>query len=355
MSINDTHGAGLEDRLMADLPTADRSAHARERLLHVLADGHFHSGEQLAADLAITRAAVWKQLRRLGRELDIEIQAVRGRGYRLGRPVDLLDGQAIRAKVSAEKRPALGRLEVLSRTGSTNDCARSNPPHLGDTAHVWLAEVQTAGRGRHGRRWVSAFGSNLTLSISWRFDQSMRELSGLSLACGAVLADVLSRAGLTGHRLKWPNDVVVGGRKLAGILVELSGEAHGPTDAVIGLGVNVQLPPTAAAAIDQPWTDLWDAGLRDVSRNDLAGAVVDALIGLCRDYPATGLVPHLDTWRRFDACAGRPVSLVSPSRRIDGVYNHIDTDGAVVVETAAGPRAFHAGELSLRVVDGPDE
>ena len=324
----------------------------RYRLLRALADGRFHSGQQLAAQLSITRTAVWKQLKRLAVDLDIEVQAVRGRGYRFARPVDLLDGSAIHKSLSGERAAMLTRLEVLVRTDSTNSRARAHPPRECGTGHAWLAEVQTAGRGRQGRRWISTFGGNLTLSLGWRFEQSMSELAGLSLACGAVLAEVLAQAGLDRHRLKWPNDVVVDGRKLAGILVELAGEAQGPTDAVIGIGVNVRFPDEAGAGIDQPWIDLASAGLLHPSRNAIAASLIDALIGLCHDYAAKGLAPHLDTWRRFDACAGKPVSLFSPARRVDGVYRHIDADGAVVIETPSGLQAFHAGEISLRLADG---
>lgn len=340
--------------MAAIMSATDGRVSTREQLLRALADGRFHSGEQLAEQFAISRAAVWKHLRQLADEFGLEIQAVRGRGYRLSRPVDLLDGAVIRSGLSQGRRAALQRLEVLARTDSTNDRARADPVRVCGKGQVWLAEVQTAGRGRHGRRWVSAFGGNLTLSVGWRFDQSMRELGGLSLACGAVLARVLADQGLTAHRLKWPNDIVVGHQKLGGILVELVGEAHGPTDAVIGFGLNVDLPSAAATAIDQPWTDLAAAGMVNISRNRIAAAVIDALIGLCQEYPRAGLAGYMETWRQYDACTGMSVSLVSPNRRVDGVYRYVDADGAVVIDTGTGLRSFHAGELSLRIAPGSD-
>jgi len=213
-------------------------------LIRLLADGRWYSGEELADRFGITRA-----------------------------------GHRILNQLQEPSRRHLQELHLLSTTDSTNSFLQAHcvPPINGGVA--CLAEHQTAGRGRRGRRWISAYGRNLCLSLMWRFDLALQDLAGLSLAAGVALARVLQRAGLQEHRLKWPNDLLVREKKLAGILVEASGEATGPCNAIIGVGLNLELDRRTAALIDQPWTEL-NAHLETCpSRNELAGALLDELPG----------------------------------------------------------------------------
>lgn len=326
---------------------------ARDLLLRELADGRFHSGQRLAALLGLSRAAVWKQVQRLESDLGLVVHAVRGRGYRLAAPLEPLDAGRIHAELGDAALGKLEALHLLGSTDSTNSRAAADLPPESGRARVWLAEHQTAGRGRRGRQWVSAFGENLYLSFAWRFELPMAQLSGLSLVAGVVLAEGLHDLGLDGHVLKWPNDILFDGRKLAGILVEVSGEAGGPATAVVGFGVNFRIPEAAAAAIDQPWTDLHrtscDAAL---SRNRLAGVLVDRMIDACVLFGAHRLEPFLARWRRFDRLRGTPVLLNRGGDVVEGVYRGIAPSGAMILEHAAGTTEHHAGEVSLRLVGG---
>lgn len=317
-------------------------------LLRCLSDGHFHSGQRLAEQLGISRAAVWKQVRALQDRLNLDIAAVRGRGYRLGAPLELLDESAIRRVVAATNRDRLESLHIHAVTNSTNDCALAAPPVTGGRARVWVAEHQTAGRGRRGRRWQSSFGDSLYFSLAWRFDLPMAGISGVSLAAGVVVSEVLEALGHRGHRLKWPNDLLVDGRKLAGILLEAAGEIDGPTVAVIGIGINFRVPAAVGERIDQPWTDLHGNGVADASRNRVAGMLADRLIGACRQFEAEGLAPFLPRWQAYDGMVGRHVTLVQGDRRVDGLYRGVSPNGALVLEHANGRREYHAGEVSLR-------
>lgn len=322
-----------------------RHTHA---LLRRLADGRFHSGALLARDAGVSRTAVWKQVRRLSADLGVEVHAVRGRGYRLDRPLELLERPEIEAGLTAASRQSLDRLSLLTSTASTNAEALADIPDEVGLARVWLAEHQTAGRGRRGRPWVSTFGENLYLSLAWRFDLSMAELAGLSLASGVVLSEILQQLGVDGHALKWPNDVMLGPGKLAGILVEAVGEADGPAAAVIGIGVNFRLSADAAAAIDQPWAALEQAAADGISRNRLAGRLIDGLIQACEHYGRDRLTPFLSRWRHFDGLQGRPVRMLHGSRTVEGVYRGVAASGAVVIENEGGCAEYHAGEVSLR-------
>jgi BirA family biotin operon repressor/biotin-[acetyl-CoA-carboxylase] ligase len=316
-------------------------------LLELLADGRFHSGQDLAAALGLSRAAVWKKLRRLASDFDLSLEAVRGRGYRLRQPLELLDSARVVAELDPEVRAGIDSLDVLRTVDSTNRCALEQPPSSPGRGRVWLAEHQTAGRGRRGRPWVSVYGGNLYMSLCWSFDLPMSRIGGLSLVAGAVVAEVLEQSGSLEHGLKWPNDVLVGERKMAGILLEAAGEAAGPTLAVIGIGMNLRLSD-AAAAIDQPWVDWARAVGVPLSRNLLAARLIDRLTRACREFTQSGLAPFVARWSRFDILRGQRVTLLRGDETIEGDYAGIAADGALRLVTDAGLREYHAGEVSVR-------
>ena len=320
----------------------------RDDLLRQLADGRFHSGQQLAQALGVTRSAVWKQIQKLESDFGLEISAVRGRGYRLSAPLEFLDVESIRDELGEVALESLESMRLLASTGSTNSCASADLPTEIGCARVWLAEHQTEGRGRRGRQWVSAFGENLYVSMAWRFEMPMSELAGLSLMVGVVVAEVLADLGLEGHSLKWPNDVLVGGRKLCGILVEVSGEVDGPSAAVLGIGVNFRLPKAQGAMIDQPWVDLSQLGSLPISRNKMAGLLIDRLIPACRLFSRDRLTPFLGRWALFDGLNGQSVRIIRGSQSIEGVYCGVASSGAMVLEEGSGRSEYYAGEVSLR-------
>lgn len=328
------------------------SAHSPSQLLlRHLADGRFHSGQVLADVLGVSRTAIWKQVRRLQDDYGMTVHAVRGRGYRLASALELLDRERVQAHIGGLASARLERLTLVATTSSTNSDAAADPPLRSGRGRVWLAEHQTAGRGRRGRDWISSYGSNVTLSLAWRFDLPMSALSALSLAAGVATAEALRDVGVEGHTLKWPNDLLVDGRKLAGVLVEVFGEAGGPATAVIGVGINTRLPAASAQRIDQPWTDLDTLGGDSISRNALAGTLVDRLVNACEMFAREGIGSCRERWQSFDKLLGSVVRLYRGDRFIEGRYAGIAADGALILETDDGCSAYHAGELSLRRAD----
>ncbi len=320
-------------------------------LLQYLAEGSFQSGQALSERLGVSRAAVWKQVQRLQLDTGIHVDAVRGRGYRLKAPLELLDSTVLQGQLSSDQHAQLSNVHVLTVTESTNLLAARQLPADSGRGIAWFAEHQTAGKGRRGRQWVSSFGNNLYMTLSWKFELPMAALSGLSLAAGCVLAEVLTANGLMGHGLKWPNDVLVDDRKLAGILVEAIGEADGPATAIIGLGVNLKLLPEQTELIDQPCISVVDINEGDVSRNLLAGMLLASLIDMCALYSAQGLNPFLPRWQAYDLNRDQPIRLTMGQRTIDGICRGIGSDGAILLETSTGIDRYHAGEVSLRKKD----
>ena len=321
-------------------------------LLGLLADGAWHSGEALATELGVSRAAIWKRMKRLESLPGVHVERVSGRGYRLSRPVELLRQDAILGRLDDAARRRLQELHLPGTTSSTNSYLQERCVPLLNGGVACLAEHQTAGRGRRGRTWVSPFGRNLYLSLMWRFDLALPDLAGLSLASGVALARVLQRAGLRGHCLKWPNDLLVDGRKLAGILVEASGEANGPCSAIIGVGVNLEIDAEGAESIDQPWTHLRDHLKPLPGRNRLAGDLLQELIHGCLRYQQEGLEPFLEEWRAWDGFRGERIRLILGDRSIEGIHAGLDRRGGLLLDREGRREVFYSGEVSMRKAHG---
>jgi BirA family biotin operon repressor/biotin-[acetyl-CoA-carboxylase] ligase len=289
---------------------------------------------------------VWKRIESL-RAAGVDVQVLAGQGYALSAPLSLLDADAIAAALAPAARAELAGLELLFETDSTNAAALREPaPARGTLA--WLAERQTAGRGRRGRQWASPLAAHVYLSLSRRFDGGLAALQGLSLAVGVATADALQALGYAQVGVKWPNDLVAGGRKLGGILVEIGGEAGGPMRVVVGLGLNVAMPASAARGIDQPWCDLASLADAPPSRQQVCVAVLDALLPMLARFEREGLAPFLEGWARHDVLAGQRVRLQVGDRVVEGVACGVAADGALVLREADGERHHHAGEASLR-------
>ena len=317
-------------------------------LIAVLADGKFHSGEAIACSQGISRTMVWKRVQQIQKEYKLPIQSVKGRGYRLAQPLELLDELEIRAALSQEVESSL-EIHLHESIESTNSWLMNEAMQGAKSATACLAERQTSGRGRYGRQWISPYGTNIYLSILWRYPLSPADLGGLSLASGVATLRALHRAGLEGVGLKWPNDLLWNGKKLAGLLLEVAGESSGPSHVVVGVGLNTYLDSTIAEEVDQPWIDLARIpGGADISRNRLIGLVLDSLIKTLKSYQLTRLEPYIDEWKDFDLYYGKEVTLQSGSKKISGVHQGIDPNGALLLGLNHGTKAFHAGEVSLR-------
>lgn len=306
------------------------------------------SGDALAEASSLTRAAIWKKVQAL-REAGVAIDAQAGRGYALAQPLQLLDAQAILARIAAAQRARIASLEVAwSLDSSNSELLRRATPVQGSA--VLLAERQTGGRGRRGRVWTSPLAANLYLSLSRHFGGGLSRLGGLSLVAGVATAEALHAQGYRDVRLKWPNDLLVGARKLGGILVEGGGEHAGPVRAVIGVGLNVRMPMGSAESIDQPWIDL--AALAGdsaaVSRNDLAAELLTHLLPALERFDAEGLAPFLPRYAAYDALTGREVTVRIGEAAHDGRAIGIAEDGALRVRLPDGEHSFHSGEVSVR-------
>ena len=326
-----------------------KSSNARKTLLAILADGRFHSGADLARALGVSRTAVWNMMHEL-KELGLEWNAVSGKGYSLLRPLELLDRQAILKGLSDAAKSSLANLEIHGELDSTNSRLMGLAVNgYAPGGSVCLAEFQTAGRGRIGRGWVSPFGSNICLSLLWWFDDHS-SYAGLSLAVGVCIIRALRDAGVEGVGLKWPNDILWQGRKLGGILLEATGEAHGRCAVVIGIGLNLHIPAGTASAIDQPWVDLGQiTGGIHLSRNGLIARLLNGLLELVSEYPRQGLQAYIEEWRQWHCMAGRRSVLTIGEKPIHGVVAGVSDEGLLLLECEdGGMRRFASGDLRLR-------
>lgn len=312
------------------------------RLVERLADGQCHSGQALGDYLGVSRAAIWKMVQQL-EAAGLPVTSVRGQGYHVEGGIDLLDADAIGATLSPLVASLLGGLQVLQQIDSTNSYLLKGDFGLGE---VVLAEQQTAGRGRRGREWVSPLASNVYLSVRWHFSAGMASLEGLSLAVGVVIAEALESLGVQGVELKWPNDVWVQGRKLAGVLVEAGGDVSGECFAVVGVGINVKMPSNLDAAINQPWIDLAELGF-SAGRNRLASELISGLVGLLANYEQVGLRVYAPRWEARNALKGRQVA-TQGAVALTGVVAGISPVGGLLIQTAAGVKEIVGGEVSVR-------
>ncbi len=317
-------------------------------IIDELRTGQTYSGEALGARLGISRAAIWKQLQKL-EGLGIAVDSVRGQGYRIPGGLDLLEGEEIARACAAFGMGEPPPVVVHPVIDSTNRIAMDELLGAGVTGTFHFAECQTAGRGRRGRRWVSPYGASLYLSVGWEFEEGVAALVGLSLALGVACRRALARLGAAEVQLKWPNDLLVNGAKLGGILVEIAGDPSDCCRIVAGVGLNVRTPDRAGMEIDQSWVNLDNVTTTRLSRNHLAAALVVELSTLLASYGPGKFAEYRDEWLAGDALAGREVILSTPSHQLTGVARGVDETGAILIERDGQVLPYSGGELSLRV------
>lgn len=318
------------------------------RALRLLADGRFHSGEDIARSLGRSRAAISEALRG-AREAGVQVHSVPGRGYRLAHPVDFLDAAAINAELASHGLGA--RVTVLEETDSTSTRLAGLAASGAASGTVVAAEWQRAGRGRRGRSWQAAPGEGLTFSMLWRFERGAGHLSGLSLAAAVAVAEALEACGCAGVSLKWPNDLVHDWAKLGGILVETSGEMQGPTAAIVGIGLNYRLSDEAAERIGQPVSALSALAEPPPPRNALLAALLAHLDDALRRFEREGFAAFRDAWRTRHAYAGQRVAIQEGEKppRTGRVLDVAD-DGALLVAFGSTTARLTSADLSLRPV-----
>jgi BirA family transcriptional regulator, biotin operon repressor / biotin---[acetyl-CoA-carboxylase] ligase len=320
------------------------------QLFAALADGCFQSGEKLARDLGVSRSAVWKAATAL-RELGATLHAVRNRGYRLALVSEALERAVIRAHLGRDVREHVTHIEVAWSIPSTNSWLLERPNPAAGTTELCLAEYQSAGRGRRGRTWLAPPGAALCFSLSWTFREVPPDFGALSLCLGVCALRVLKSLEVADVALKWPNDLVIGGRKLGGVLIELRAEVAGPACVIVGIGINVALGPQVLEQIAQTGTaatDLVGAGLALPKRNALAAALTSACVRGLRQYEREGLKPFIEEWQAADALRGRAVVVSAVDGAGRGVARGIDLHGALLVETPEGIKRFISGDVTVR-------
>lgn len=316
-------------------------------LLQLLSDGRYISGEEIGMQLNVTRAAVWKQIKKLEAE-GLPIESSRGKGYRIAGGLSLLNAGAIERLIAPEAALHLRALHVYGVVASTNELALQCLELERASGNVFLAEGQSQGRGRRGRGWVSPYAANIYLSLIGRFENGVAAVEGLSLAVGVAVAQALAATAVNGVRLKWPNDVLWGNRKLGGILLELVGDPTGACDVVVGIGVNVNMPDHIATAIDQPWIDLKQIRGELVDRNVVAAALINQVMPLLANYQKCGFTAYRSKWERLDALRDQSVVLELGARQVEGWARGVDEAGSIRIESLGEVRSYPAGDISLR-------
>nr|WP_318385189.1 bifunctional biotin--[acetyl-CoA-carboxylase] ligase/biotin operon repressor BirA [uncultured Enterobacter sp.] len=308
-------------------------------LISILADGDFHSGEQLGERLGMSRAAINKHVQTL-RDWGVDVFTVPGKGYSLPEPIQLLDEALIGRQINQ------GNIAVLPVIDSTNQYLLDRIDQL-KSGDACVAEYQQAGRGRRGRKWFSPFGANLYLSMFWRLEQGPAAAIGLSLVIGIVMAEVLHDLGADQVRVKWPNDLYLQDRKLAGILVELTGKTGDAANIVIGAGINLAMRHVETDVINQGWINLQEAGI-SIDRNTLAVRLITELRAALELFEQEGLTPYLTRWKKLDNFINRPVKLIIGEKEIFGISRGIDSQGALLLEQDGAIKPWMGGEISLR-------
>lgn len=310
----------------------------KREILGLLSSEHFVSGEELATQLGISRAAVSKHVDAL-EDYGVAIYSVKGRGYKLANPISLIDSAQLIQSID-------NRCFYFDEIPSTNGFMLSHTGEL-KSGDLCVAEYQSAGRGRRGRSWVSPYGHHLYFSQFWSFPQGMAQAMGLSLVVACSLVEVLKSFGVDNIGVKWPNDIYLNYKKLAGILIEMSGQADSECQLIIGIGVNMAMLEDQGKGIDQPWSDL-SALATMPNKTDLVIALQKQLKKDIQLFEREGLAAFKLRWQAADLFYGKEIRLLMGENHVDGICWGVDEQGAVLLETADGTQAYIGGEVSLR-------
>ncbi len=310
----------------------------KRQILDLLANGDFVSGEVLAAEIGISRAAINKQIDALT-QYGVDIFTVKGKGYKLASPVSLIDERRL---IEATKQ----RCFYFDEIDSTNAFMFKHADEL-QSGDFCVAEYQSAGKGRRGRTWVSPYGSHLYTSLFWRLSQGMNQAMGLSLVIACSLAKVLESFQVQGVGLKWPNDIYLDKRKLAGVLIEMSGQADSDCNLIIGIGLNLSMPSGSDTQIDQPWSDL-SAQAELPNKTELVIRLQQQVYDDLCLFEQQGLAAFINRWQQADLFIGKAVTLHLGDKLQQGICRGINEQGAVLIEHDGAIHPYIGGEISLR-------
>lgn len=312
------------------------------RLLSLLSDGEFHSGSELGRLVGVSRTSIWKAIPGL-QELNVPVEVVKGKGYRVQGGLDLLDKNKILSMLPCNIKERVN-LDILLSHSSTNDYLSSFKESVHQNYHICLAEHQTAGRGRRGKVWVSPFAKNISFSAGFLLGGGVEVLSGLSLVVGVAVAKTLESLGIKNVGLKWPNDVFVGDKKIAGILLELSGEATTNWNVICGIGLNVHMDKNDGISIDQEWCSLTES--ISIERNFVISKLLAQLVEVLELFKEEGFQSFMSEWARFDVLSGEKV-VVTPNG-VEGYVVGVNMQGALLIKSVNGEHVINAGEVSVR-------
>jgi len=265
--------------------------------------------------------------------------------------MELLDEAAIRTELQhlvSELQMSTLDLEIHRVTQSTNDVVMQRLVESQSTAILCAAEMQTAGKGRRGRRWISPFGRNVYLTYGRFIGRQLSELGGLSLVVGMVVVDVLRDMGLERVGLKWPNDILLGGGKLGGILLELRASDTGGIGLVAGVGLNLALNVKESLNIDQPWSAI--SSQLEMPRNILLGTLGGRIVNAIQTFEDVGFDSFAEKWSEYNLYTGQQVNVIRGSETISGIDSGVDQQGNLLLRTGAGLEVHNAGEVSVRPV-----
>jgi BirA family biotin operon repressor/biotin-[acetyl-CoA-carboxylase] ligase len=317
----------------------------KEYLIKALANGEFISGQELGAELSISRTAISKHIKSLT-EMGLDIYSVTGKGYKLSKPLNLLNlSEIIKNLSSGVFKP---EIEIHSSIDSTNSYLLRRLPNQLSQGQVCLAEFQSAGRGRRGRQWISPFGTQIYLSMYWYLEQGLSAAMGLSLVAALAVSDAIFDLTNIQVQLKWPNDVYLDGVKLAGILIDLEGQALEPSHSIIGIGLNLNMPIKMADKIDQKWTDLQSHSPNEIDRNALCSKLIHYLLKRLQEHESVGLSAMLEEWHSRDFYLNKRVKLITGERITKGICRGVNAQGALMLEVDGQIKPVYGGEVSLR-------
>lgn len=312
-------------------------------LLRLLSDGQLHSGEEIGQLLCVSRAAIWKQIQKL-EAAGFNVESQKGSGYRLVDKIDLLECEVIAAAIP---RSSILSLHIHPWMESTSLYLQQHI-QSDDVCHglCIAAEAQTGGRGRRGNAWVSPFAQNLYFSLLWRFEAGLSAIEGLSLVVGISIVKTLRKKSIP-VQLKWPNDILLEGKKLGGILIDVVGESNGPCKVVIGIGLNVYMQK--GAGISQVWTSLAKAGWQ-INRSTLLAEILVDLEQELLHFTANGFTEYHLQWQQYDAYLGKEAMLILADKSILGQVMGINLRGEITLKTNDVEASYASGEVSLRVI-----